>query len=309
MRPPGPILTVGELTLDDVVVEDGDVDWKQPGGGALYSAVGATLWGGETAICSTVGRDYPDELLGELRYAGIDTSAVRRTTDCDSLGLWLLYEASGARHQVEKRAGGTFQQLDALRPRATELATVPVGVHLAPQSSDGHATALEDFRDSPALVTLDLLVEPYLDATPYTEPDFLAGVDAFLPSTAEVLELWGHADIRAVRKELSRLGFDGVLVIKRGPQGVDVALAGDVVRVPAPAVDVLDVTGAGDAFCGGFLAGLLATGDPVAAAAHGVVSASFVVETRGAVAALASLDDQRAGARLDRVLKSLGAAS
>lgn len=291
------------------MVEDGDVDWKQPGGGALYSAVGATLWGGETAICSTVGRDYPDELLGELRYAGIDTSAVRRTTDCDSLGLWLLYEASGARHQVEKRAGGTFQQLDALRPRATELATVPVGVHLAPQSSDGHATALEDFRDSPALVTLDLLVEPYLDATPYTEPDFLAGVDAFLPSTAEVLELWGHADIRAVRKELSRLGFDGVLVIKRGPQGVDVALAGDVVRVPAPAVDVLDVTGAGDAFCGGFLAGLLATGDPVAAAAHGVVSASFVVETRGAVAALASLDDQRAGARLDRVLKSLGAAS
>jgi sugar/nucleoside kinase (ribokinase family) len=112
-----------------------------------------------------------------------------------------------------------------------------------------------------------------------------------------------------VRKELSRLGFDGVLVIKRGPQGVDVALAGDVVRVPAPAVDVLDVTGAGDAFCGGFLAGLLATGDPVAAAAHGVVSASFVVETRGAVAALASLDDQRAAARLDRVLKSLGAAS
>ena len=41
---------------------------------------------------------------------------------------------------------------------------------------------------------------------------------------------------------------------------------------------VVDTTGAGDAFCGGFQVGLFETGDPVQAALYGAVSASFVIE-------------------------------
>lgn len=305
MIAPTSVLTIGELTLDDVVIEDQDVDWKQAGGGALYSAVGASLWNTESAICSTVGPDYPAELLTELTDAGIDLTAVRRTTECNSLGLWLLYESSGTRHQFEKSSGGTFRQLDALRPRSHELGYTPAGIHLAPQSSEGHADALADFAESQTLITLDCLVEPYIDTSRYTEPNFLGRVDAFMPSVAEVFDLWGHDDIGVLRTELSRLGFGGTLVIKRGPLGVDVAVAGEVVRVPAAHGTVLDVTGAGDAFCGGFLAGLIATGDPILAAAHGVVSSSFIVETRGALPALQSLDPDLAVKRLDTVLTSL----
>lgn len=304
-----PILTIGELTLDDVIVEDRDVDWKQAGGGALYSAVGASLWNPQSAICSTVGPDYPSVLLDELTEAGIGLTAVRRTLECNSLGLWLLYESSGIRHQLEKGAGGTFRQLDALRPRADELESVPAGIHLAPQSSEGHAAALADFAVSQAVITLDLLIEPYIDISRYTEGNFLHRVDAFLPSVAEVVALWGQDDINVLRPQLFQLGFDGTLVIKRGPLGVDVATSDEVVRVPAAPAEVLDVTGAGDAFCGGFLAGLIATGDPVLAAAYGVVSSSFVVETRGALTALRSLDLERANVRLEAVLTSLKRAS
>ena len=299
-----PILTIGEMTLDDVVIEDQDVDWKQPGGGALYSAVGARVWT-ESAICSTVGQDYPNVLLGQLNSAGIDTTAVRRQDKCDSLGLWLLYEQSGARHQIEKSAGGSFQQLDALRPRVADLSYTPAGIHLAPQSSAGHANGLRDVESTSVLVTLDLLVEPCIDTSRYMQPSFLRRADAFLPSSAEVLALWGHDNISTLKTQLSHLGFDGILVIKRGAEGVDIATRDEIVRVAAVPVDALDVTGAGDAFCGGFLAGLIATGDPVAAAAYGVVSASFVVETRGAMAALASLDIELATSRLHIVLKSL----
>jgi ribokinase len=253
MKAQGPLMTIGELTLDDVVLEDQHVDWKQVGGGALYSAVGAALWT-QAAICSAVGPDYPPHLLEELANAGIDLSAVARTTECNSLGLWLLYESAGARHQFEKAAGGTFQQLDALRPGANDLVDVPAAVHLAPQSSDGHAAALADFEDTQALSTLDLLIEPYIDHTRYTAPGFLRRVDAFLPSAAEVLQLWGHADITVLRTQLTRLGFEGTLVVKRGEEGVDVATGEGVTRVPAAASRVVDVTGAGDAFCGGFLA-------------------------------------------------------
>jgi ribokinase len=49
---------------------------------------------------------------------------------------------------------------------------------------------------------------------------------------------------------------------------------------------VRDVTGAGDAYCGGFMVGLSETGDPVEAALRGAISASITVEGIGATYAL-----------------------
>ncbi len=46
-------------------------------------------------------------------------------------------------------------------------------------------------------------------------------------------------------------------------------------------LQVVDVTGAGDAFCGGFLAGMFLTRDIISACAFGTVSASFIVESLG----------------------------
>jgi len=298
------IMCVGEMTLDDVVVEDRYVHWKQAGGGALYSAIGASLWA-KSAICSTVGADYPQDLLNKISSFGIDISAINQTTECGSLGLWLLYESSGDRHQFEKASGGTFDQLDALRPPVVNFSKSVAGLHLAPQSSSGHDSALKQVKDMTGLITLDILVESYIDTSVYLQPEFLKRVDAFLPSNYEVLALWGHDDVLKLRQELDLLGFKGVLVVKRGPDGVDLVTSNGIVNIPAVHVNVLDVTGAGDAFCGGFLAGLVSSGDPITASAQGVVSASFIVETRGAIAALESLNRKEAQTRLNNVVKSL----
>ena len=48
----------------------------------------------------------------------------------------------------------------------------------------------------------------------------------------------------------------------------------------------LTPTGAGDSFCGGFLAGYLKVSDPFLAACHAAVSASYIVERVGAAAVL-----------------------
>jgi len=82
---------------------------------------------------------------------------------------------------------------------------------------------------------------------------------------------------------------------------------GRPLRVPAIAVTPRDPTGAGDAFCGGFLVGLARTGDPVLAACLGTVSASFAVESVGALAALKA-DRDLARARLSALLAKLGRA-
>lgn len=96
------------------------------------------------------------------------------------------------------------------------------------------------------------------------------------------------------------------MVAKLGEQGSLLAEGGTgrLVRIPCLPVNARDTTGAGDAYCGGFLAGIVA-GRPVAeAAAMGTVSASYVVEAVGALAtALPSRSELKE--RLERVLQTI----
>lgn len=294
----GPLLTVGELTLDDVVVEGGEVSWQQAGGGALYSAVGALVWSQQVGINGVVGHDYPEALLAEIGASGLDLRGVLRSAETASIGLWLLYESDGTRRQLEKSRGGTFADVDRLRQAPAAVGLEPVGVHVAPQSSQGQVRALGQLSERDVVRTLDLLVEPYIDREPYLSGAAFAEVDAFLPSTQEVVDLWGHDDTRALGRWLAAHGSPARLVVKRGADGVDVLVdSGTVLRVPSVVTDLVDPTGAGDAFCGGFLAGLVDTGDLLEAAVRGVVSSSFVCETRGALQAAARFDPATAHSR------------
>lgn len=113
----------------------------------------------------------------------------------------------------------------------------------------------------------------------------LAQVDFFLPSRLEASQLYGADDPEHTAPALARLGPQ-VVVIKLGRDGslVHERAADRLTHVPIYVVDAPDPTGAGDSYCGGFLAGYLLTHDAVRAAQHGTVSASYVVEAIGALA-------------------------
>lgn len=79
------------------------------------------------------------------------------------------------------------------------------------------------------------------------------------------------------------------ILLTRGPAGATLLRPGaDPVTVPAPRVDVVDVTGAGDAFTGVFLGSFLTHSDPVAALGHAVAGASLSVTAYGAQGRLVS---------------------
>jgi len=303
------LVHVGELTIDDVVIEDLDVDWKQAGGGALYSAVGALVWGGDVAISAAVGDDYPDELLHEMTLLGVGIDAIHLVPGARSIGLWMLYEALGSRRQLEKAGGGSMRCLDLQRPSLSVDWSTVGGVHLAPQSSEGHLRGIADLSGRGVVRTLDLLVEPYIDVEPYLDGSALRGVDAFLPRLQEVQDLWGHDDIRRLGAALQDLGVTAQLIVKRGADGVDVLLEDTLLRVPSVTEKLVDPTGAGDAFCGGFLAGLVETGDAMESAVRGAVSASFVCQTRGALAAVRSIDHPTALRRAEIARRGIRKAS
>lgn len=284
------LVMVGELTLDDVVVEDTGVIWKVPGGGALYSAIGALIWDAHPVLCAAIGSDYPEHLVAKWEAAGIDPVGLTRVAG-NGLGIWLLYEQSGYRHQIPKASGAPFESIDRARRSWDELGLPRIdGVHVAPQTSEAQIDANMRILRAGVTSTMDLMVESFIDIEKYRTGQALQGVTALIMNEIEANQIWGLTDLSALLDELSELGGVKYLAIKRGSQGVTVVTSEAEAHIPALSSSAVDPTGAGDAFSGGFLAGLVRTGDPIEAGVWGAVSASIAVEARGPEDMLTKID-------------------
>jgi sugar/nucleoside kinase (ribokinase family) len=167
-------------------------------------------------------------------------------------------------------------------------------VHLCPLDFVSHHQLATSFKAfGVTTVTLD-------PAAGYMVPSFLQDLrvvlgtlTAFLPSEGKLRSLfWGQTnDLWAMLESVGSYGCE-VVVAKRGSQGQAVY---DVKghhkwEIPAYPARPADPTGAGDAYCGGFLAGYKRTYDPLEAALHANVSASLQVEGTGAFYALSVLE-------------------
>ena len=126
-----------------------------------------------------------------------------------------------------------------------------------------------------------------LNATP--EPaaatSLAAQVDVLIVNETEACQILGIAqgdqEWTEVVQRLHELGPASV-VATLGEQGALVWHDGKVEAIPAPHVEVVDTTGAGDSFCGAFAARLVCGDDPVTAARYGVAAGSLAVTVAGA---------------------------
>jgi sugar/nucleoside kinase (ribokinase family) len=277
------LATVGWLTIDDIVLPDRTYEQNVLGGGALYSAVGALIWRPRVGVHSVTGRKYFDDVVRRLAAYGLETAGITAIPG-NGLELWLLHESESDKQQVPKLSSSTAAEMDAGRAPLPEAWHSVQGVHIAPQSPAGSFANLDALAalDPRPVLTLDLLSDAYVNAARYRDLGFLERLAAFLPSEAEIARIWQPVSLAAwVREQALRhrchvgakLGADGSLVCD--------GRSGQLYRVPAFPAAVVDTTGAGDAYCGGFLVGLVETGDPLEAAVRGSVSASFVIEGLG----------------------------
>ncbi len=301
----------GGLRMDYLISAQGQVTLRQCGGNALYSAVGAAVWGASVGLVGRVGQNYPRAWLEQAAEAGLDTAGVHWLASDAEMRTFFAHHPHGGRVEGDPafhfgRLGLpvppdllTYHQADAdqedevYRPLWLTPADIPPSYllaqafHLAPMNWDGHAGLVHALRERGGLVSLDP-GERYMTASRRADvAELLGGVDLFLPSELETAPLLG--DVAAV--EAARwFAAHGprVVVLKQGGQGVLVydRASDRFYHAPPVPTAIRDVTGAGDAFCGGFLVGWLETGDPLQATRYGAVSASFVLEDFGALYAL-----------------------
>ena len=283
------VVTVGWLTRDDIVLMDGTCRRDVIGGGALYSAIGAQIWGSQVGIHSITGQPFLEAVRAEIDARGIDTAGIVAIPG-NVLQLWLLHESETAKQQVPKLGSSAADEMDRGRCPLPAAYTGARGFHIAPQTPAGSIDSvrrlgrLSGRPPGRPVVTLDLLSDEFIDRRLYADLAFLDGVTAFLPSEAEVDRIWSPPDLPAwVQETATTRGCH--VGVKLGAQGSLIcdAQTGDLTHVLAYPADVIDTTGAGDAYCGGFLVGLLDGRSLAGCAAMGTVSASYVIEACGAL--------------------------
>jgi len=298
------LVTIGWLTVDDIVLQDGTTYMGMPGGGALYSAMGARVWSESVGIHGAAGRPHLAATRNAMARSGIDSTGVSSARG-NGIEFWLLHESDVHKQQVPKKTSQPPTELDEDRGPIPAKYAAARGFHIAPQGPESGLAIARALSCGSSVVTMDILSDAIINVAPYRDLSWTAHVDAFLPSEAEIADIWAPSDPVAWLSDTAKSGRCH-MVGKFGSRGVMVAEAwtGRLTEVPAISMNVVDTTGAGDAFCGGFLAGLALGRDPVLCAAMGAVSASFAVEARGVPLPMQFMPPER-DERLRRVMVKL----
>lgn len=302
---PEAITFFGSLTIDDLVFADGSTRWAVPGGNAAYSALGASIWASNVRIVAPLGSDYPREIF----HGKIELAHCRRQER--SLRNWGLYEEDGSRHFVSRSSSRNWSDF-CPKPSDARLG-VHVGAHVAAMPYNLTIELIKELRAAGAsIISLDLDDHDLAGTSSAGQTvDLINAVDIFSPSWQDVLAIVSVDEPTDALRRLRKLAPEPrAIVVKCGTDGVFAHMRGTDYwfHVPAASVDVIDTTGAGDAFCGGFLARFSLDENPIESLLCGTVSASFCVESFGFEGLLsASLSD--AVRRLDslRPLVSQGA--
>jgi ribokinase len=273
---------------------------QRPGGKGANQAVAASRLGADTTMFAAVGQDaFGDQVVASLASQGVRVEHVTRQPGVATGLAAVTVSASGENCIVV--ASGANARLDPLALNAFEQVCGPGDV-LVLQLEVPVATCLAAARKARACGA-----RVVLNAAPPPKPgdalflDLLREVDVLILNEGEALELAGRNglpngfDWTALADALRALGPRSV-VVTLGGQGAVAASPDGTCAQPSFRVDVVDTTGAGDAFCGAFAAAY-AQGRQLAEALRRGCAAGAVATTQlGAQSALPTTTD------LDRLL-------
>lgn len=280
------VLVIGQATIDDINREgEGLVAERIPGGDSIYSALGASVWPVKTGVVTIVGRDYPYEKmhLATCRPEMTDWAGLM-AYEGPSLHARAFYARDGAREFRWDDESLNTLLCPGVEDVPPQWLDVPM-VHLAPSGPKQQLELTRYFSSKGARISLDV-EKHFIQYDRQSIMECLQLNPIFIPSLEHVQMLSGVAseEIDDLWPWISTCGVS-LAVIKCGSRGawvMDVENKKKWLVGVVPNLSLVDVTGAGDAFCGGFMAGFLLTRDPLLAAAYGAVSASFIVENLGA---------------------------
>jgi ribokinase len=290
----GPIVVVGAhcagvfMYVDAVPGEGESVlgwgfDEPDDGGKATNQAMAAARLAAPVAFVSVLGRDdRGDRALGYLDAAGVDTSRVMRVDAATDAGFVLLPPSKIPAIAASQDCSRALDEA-AVETARDLIATASVVVCQL-EAPDG--CALAAFR-----IGREVGATTILNPAPARPlPDELVALcDVIVPNEHEAAALAERsAPIGDLAVDLAKR-WETKVIVTAGGDGAYVTEGGSAVEhLVAPVVDVMDTTGAGDAFVGALATRVRAGDDLVTAARFAVAAASVSVSRLGTIPSYAT---------------------
>jgi len=262
------------------------------GGDTSNAAIAAARQGARVAYITALGRDMPgDSFMALWAREGVDASTVTRT-DRWQTGVYFVTHDVQGHHFLHYRANSAAAMFSAADLPEAAIAAARmfyvsgISQGISTSAADAVFAAIDIARRNGVKVAYDTNYRPRLWPQARAAAVMHAAMaqsDYALPGIEDVQNLTGLTDPDAVLDFYLRLG-PKVVVLKMGESGAYLATPDRRVRIPKHDVQVVDATGAGDAFCGSFLARILAGDAPERAARYAAIAAALKCTGYGAVA-------------------------
>src|SRR4029077_8395821 len=246
------------------------------GGAASYFSVAASFLA-PVRLTAVVGSDFPDAHTKLYQDHGVDLAGLERVPGRTFRWSGVYAPDFSTRTTLDTQLN-VFQDF---RPKPTAAWTGSAYVFLANIDPVLQLSVLEQ-TTKPRFVACDTM-NFWIEGKRPELLRLLERVDMLLLNDEEARQLSGQANLPAAARAIRALGPRAV-VIKRGDAGALLFRAGGVFAAPAfPIENVVDPTGAGDSFGGGFMGWIAREGDTSPATIRtamilGSVLASFSVE-------------------------------
>lgn len=262
-------------------------------GTAAGTAVDLAKLGADVVAIGAIGEDELGNFVeNTMQRYGIDTTNLRRKSAAQTSATMLPIRPNGDRPALHVLGtNGELEESDVDLDVVANADFLHLGGTFLMPKLDGEPSAriLEHAKQHGVTTTLDVLAVERPDLLEVIAP-CLPFVDYFMPGLEEAVMISGLTD----RHEVIRFFLDrgvGHTVFKMGAQGSSVASRENgEIRVPAYAVEMVDSTGCGDAYCAGFIVGLSKGWSVEEAARLGSACGSLVATGLGSDAGIVDVE-------------------
>lgn len=277
------VITVGHLSIDSILLPNRSAPFVVLGGAVTYFSIATKRLDGNVSIISKIGGDFPQAYLWWLGQEGVDLSGVIRLKNEPSTRFELEYnnDLSSRRLKLKSR-------VSPIRLSDLPISLRAPAVHLAPIAGEVSYEVIEHLKSRSEVLSLDPqgLLRSFdnsgnVACCSPVDKRVLDLIDIYKSSMDEIYSMTGHSDLNLAIKAVHDLGVK-IIIVTLGAKGAVLSTEETLQNVPACASGVVvDPTGAGDVFMGGFLTEYLRQKDPLWCACVGSAAASLVVESIG----------------------------
>lgn len=242
------LLVVGTVAFDKISTPFGHSD-KIVGGAATYIALAASQFTKKINLVSVIGDDFPKEFLQEMKNRSIDLQGLQ-IKEGEKSFFWegKYHYDMNSRDTLDTQLN-VLADFDPVLPESyVECDFLMLG-NLAPSVQ---LSVLDQLGNRPKLVVLDTM-NFWMDIAMEDLKKVIARVDVLTINDEEARQLSGEYSLVKGARKILEMG-PKYLIIKKGENGALLMDRDNMFYAPAmPLEEVMDPTGAGDTFAGGFM--------------------------------------------------------